>query len=57
MAFPTASARSAPAYLSLAVLTACVCTVGTAEYVMTGLVPELSADLDRPVSATGSLVG
>ncbi|WP_424642532.1 MFS transporter [Embleya sp. AB8] len=44
-------------HAALAVLTACVFVVGTAEYVMTGLVPELAADLDRPVSTTGSLVG
>ncbi|MGW0661017.1 MFS transporter [Streptodolium elevatio] len=42
---------------TLAVLTASVFIIGTAEYVMTGLVPALSADFDRPVSTTGSLVG
>ncbi|MFF0572584.1 MFS transporter [Streptosporangium saharense] len=41
---------------TLAVLTACVFVVGTAEWVMVGLLPELSADLRRPLPTTGSLV-
>jgi DHA1 family inner membrane transport protein len=40
----------------LAVLTGCVFVVGTAEWVMVGLLPRLSADLHRPLPATGSLV-
>ncbi|MER7006236.1 MFS transporter [Dactylosporangium sp. NPDC000555] len=41
---------------ALAVLTACVFVVGTAEWVMVGLMPQLSADLHRPLPAVGSLV-
>ncbi|GGV07324.1 MFS transporter [Actinomadura cremea] len=39
-----------------AVLTACVFVVGTAEWSVVGLLPELAADLDRPLPAVGSLV-
>ncbi|MER5478640.1 MFS transporter [Streptomyces sp. NPDC002734] len=41
---------------ALAVLTACVFVVGTAEWVMVGLLPELSADWHRPLPTVGSLV-
>ncbi|MFG3014010.1 MFS transporter [Streptomyces cinerochromogenes] len=41
---------------ALAVLTACLFVVGTAEWVMVGLLPQLSADLHRPLPAVGSLV-
>ncbi|MFE0335517.1 MFS transporter [Streptomyces sp. NPDC058955] len=37
-------------------LTACVFVVGTAEWVMVGLLPQLSADWHRPLPAVGSLV-
>ncbi|MEV1006837.1 MFS transporter [Streptomyces sp. NPDC049881] len=47
------AARSAAA---LAVLTATVFAVGTAEWVVVGLLPQLSAAWDRPPAATGSLV-
>jgi MFS transporter, DHA1 family, inner membrane transport protein len=40
----------------MVVLTACVFVVGTAEWVMVGLLPQLSADLHRPLPAVGSLV-
>jgi len=59
----TAPAATQPALLSaprraaaLAVLTACVFVVGTAEWVMVGPLPQLSADLHRPLPAVGSLV-
>ncbi|MGW2485687.1 MFS transporter [Streptomyces sp. NPDC001606] len=39
-----------------AVLTACVFVVGTAEWVMVGLLPQLSADWHRPLPVVGSLV-
>ncbi|MCT2594664.1 MFS transporter [Streptomyces sp. N2-109] len=42
--------------LALATLTTCVFLVGTAEWVMVGLLPDLSADLDLPLPAVGSLV-
>ncbi|MFI8950987.1 hypothetical protein ACIGO6_31295 [Streptomyces sp. NPDC053750] len=45
--------RRSPA---LAVLTACVFVVGTAEWVMVGLLPQLSADWHRPLPVAGSLV-
>ncbi|MFI8320041.1 MFS transporter [Streptomyces sp. NPDC085529] len=41
---------------ALAVLTASVFVVGTAEWVMVGLLPQLSADWHRPLPAVGSLV-
>ncbi|MEU6511261.1 MFS transporter [Streptomyces sp. NPDC046942] len=50
---PSVQRRSAAA---LAVLTACVFVVGTAEWVMVGLLPQLSADCHRPLPAVGSLV-
>ncbi|WP_405697279.1 MFS transporter [Streptomyces sp. NBC_01185] len=40
----------------LALLTACVFLVGTAEWVMVGLLPELSTDLHRPPATVGVLV-
>ncbi|WP_405668136.1 MFS transporter [Streptomyces sp. NBC_01166] len=40
----------------LALLTACVFVVGTAEWVMVGLLPELSTDLHRPLPTVGVLV-
>jgi DHA1 family inner membrane transport protein len=40
----------------LVVLTACVFMVGTAEWVMVGLLPDLSADLRVPLPMAGSLV-
>ncbi|MFC9792883.1 MFS transporter [Streptomyces sp. NPDC127584] len=40
----------------LALLTACVFLVGTAEWVMVGLLPELSTDLHRPLPTVGVLV-
>ncbi|WP_326667473.1 MFS transporter [Streptomyces sp. NBC_01257] len=40
----------------LALLTACVFVVGTAEWVMVGLLPELSTDLHRPLPTVGALV-
>lgn len=51
---PALSARRRSA--ALAVLTACVFAVGTAEWVMVGLLPQLSADWHRPLPAVGSLV-
>ncbi|QFY07186.1 MFS transporter [Nonomuraea phyllanthi] len=57
---PTATAPRSPSELRraavMAVLTACVFVVGTAEWVMVGLLPELAADLHRPLPVTGSLV-
>ncbi|WP_176611319.1 MFS transporter [Actinomadura sp. WMMB 499] len=50
---PVPPTRRAPA---LMVLTACVFVVGTAEWSVVGLLPELSADLRRPLPAVGSLV-
>ncbi|MEU5239495.1 MFS transporter [Streptomyces lydicus] len=41
---------------ALAILTACVFVVGTAEWVMVGLLPQLSADWHRPLPTVGSLV-
>ncbi|GAA0930754.1 MFS transporter [Nonomuraea longicatena] len=41
---------------SLAVLTACVFVVGTAEWVVVGLLPQLAEDLRRPLPTVGSLV-
>ncbi|WP_345358379.1 MFS transporter [Actinoallomurus liliacearum] len=41
---------------ALAVLTCCVFVVGTAEYVMVGLLPDLAADLRVPLPTAGSLV-
>ncbi|TDD12137.1 MFS transporter [Nonomuraea deserti] len=59
-AAPSATAPPFPPKLRraavLAMLTACVFVVGTAEWVMVGLLPELSADLQRPLPITGSLV-
>src|SRR5690242_18016868 len=43
-------------WAALAALTACVFLVGTAEWVMVGLLPDLAADLDVPLSVAGSLV-
>ncbi|MEU3370309.1 hypothetical protein ABZ734_07430 [Streptomyces sp. NPDC006660] len=40
----------------LTLLTACVFVVGTAEWVMVGLLPELSTDLHRPPPTVGVLV-
>ncbi|MEV0277647.1 MFS transporter [Streptomyces sp. NPDC050610] len=40
----------------LAALTACVFMVGTAEWVMVGLLPDLSSDLSLPLPTAGSLV-
>lgn len=42
--------------VALAVLTTCVFLVGTAEWVMVGLLPDLAADLDLPLPTAGSLV-
>ncbi|MCX5328641.1 MULTISPECIES: MFS transporter [unclassified Streptomyces] len=39
----------------LALLTACVFVMGTAEWVMVGLLPELSTDLHRPLPTVGVL--
>jgi MFS transporter, DHA1 family, inner membrane transport protein len=53
----TGTAPSAPRRAAtLAVLTTCVFVVGTAEWVMLGLLPQLSADLHRPLPTVGSLV-
>lgn len=52
----TGSTGSAPR-ATAAVLAAAVFVIGTAESVMTGLVPALAADFDRSVSTAGSLVG
>jgi DHA1 family inner membrane transport protein len=43
-------------WLALTALTCCVFAVGTAEYVMVGLLPTLSADLRVPVPTAGLLV-
>jgi DHA1 family inner membrane transport protein len=45
-----------PPWPALTALTGCVFTVGTAEYVMVGLLPTLSAGLRVPVPTAGSLV-
>jgi MFS transporter, DHA1 family, inner membrane transport protein len=54
------SATPAPSVLrrtaTLAVLTACVFVVGTGEWVMLGLLPQLSVDWRRPLPTVGSLV-
>ncbi|WP_053048850.1 MFS transporter [Streptomyces antioxidans] len=50
--YPSARLRG----VALAVLTACVFVVGTAEWVMVGLLPRLSASWHRTLPAVGSLV-
>ncbi|WP_083734872.1 MFS transporter [Actinomadura sp. CNU-125] len=52
----TRTAEPSSRTVAPAVLTACVFVVGTAEWSVVGLLPELAADLDRPLPAVGSLV-
>jgi DHA1 family inner membrane transport protein len=51
-----ATSASVRPRIVLALLTLCVFSVGTAEWVMIGLVPELATDLQRSLSAVGGLI-